>query len=80
MEGNFHTAPAVYNQISKIPLINVTININVFFIQNVKLIILDQTVMKCATVLAKAATEQQECVTLDVILDGKDSFVTKVCL
>lgn len=78
MEGNFHTALAVYNQISKIPLTNVTINVS--FIQNVKLIILDQIVKKCATVLAKAATEQQECVTLDVILDGKDSFVTKVCL
>lgn len=50
------------------------------FNQNVKLIILDQTVKKCATVLAKAATEQQEYVTLGVILDGKDSFVTKVGL
>lgn len=45
--------------------------------KNVKKIILDQTVMKYATVRAKAATEQQEHVTLGVILDGKDSFVTK---
>lgn len=50
------------------------------FIQNVKTIILDQTVKKSATVLAKAATEQQERVTLGVNRGGKDSFVTKVCL
>lgn len=35
---------------------------------------------KSATVLAKAATEQQERVTLGVNRGGKDSFVTKVCL
>lgn len=50
------------------------------FIQNVKTIFLDQTVKKSATVLAKAATEQQEHVTLGVNRGGKDSFVTKVCL
>lgn len=50
------------------------------FIQNVKTIILDQTVKNSATVLAKAATEQQEHVTLGVNRGGKDSFVTKVCL
>lgn len=41
---------------------------------------MDQTVKKSATVLAKAATEQQEHVTLGVNRGGKDSFVTKVCL
>lgn len=35
---------------------------------------------KCATILAKAATEQQEHVTLGVNRDGKDSIVTNVCL
>lgn len=35
---------------------------------------------KCATVPAKAATEQQEHVTLGVNRGGKDSFVTTVCL
>lgn len=50
------------------------------FIQCVKIIILDQTVMKYATVLAEVATKQQEYVTSGVILDGKDFFVTNVCL
>lgn len=50
------------------------------FIQSVKIIILDRTVMKYATVLAEAATKQQEHVTLGVNRDGKDSFVTNVCL
>lgn len=67
-----------YNLISKISPINVKISI--FFVQNVKLIISDQTVKKCATVLAKAATEQQGHVTLGVNRDGKDSIVTNVCL
>lgn len=48
--------------------------------KNAKLIILDQIVLKCATVLAKAATEQRAYVTLGVILDGKDSFVTKLAI
>lgn len=50
------------------------------FIQSVKIIILDRTVMTYATVLAEVATKQQEHVTLGVILDGKDFFVTNVCL
>lgn len=45
--------------------------------KNVKTIILNQTVKKSATVPAKAATEQQEHVTLGVNRDGKDSIVTK---
>lgn len=48
-------------------------------IQNVKIIILDQTVIKSATTLAEAATKEQEYVTMGVIRDGKDYFVTKVC-
>lgn len=48
--------------------------------KNVKLIISDQTVKKCATVLAKAATEQQEHVTLGVNRDGKDSIVTNLAI
>lgn len=48
--------------------------------KNVKLIILDQTVKKCATLLAKAVTEQQGYVTLGVIRDGKDSFVKKLAI
>lgn len=48
--------------------------------KNVKKIILDQTVKKSATVLAKVATEQQEHVTLGVIRDGKDCFVTKLAI
>lgn len=45
--------------------------------KNVKIIILDQTVIKSATTLAEAATKEQEYVTMGVIRDGKDYFVTK---
>lgn len=38
---------------------------------------LGQTAKKCVTQLVKAATNQQEYVTLGVILDGEDSFVKK---
>lgn len=48
--------------------------------KNVKTIFLDQTVKKSATVLAKAATEQQEHVTLGVNRGGKDFFVTKLAI
>lgn len=48
-------------------------------IQNVKIIILDQTVIKSATTLAEIATKEQEYVIMGVIWDGKDYFVTKVC-
>lgn len=60
--------------------VNVCNNWHTYFrcIQNVKVIILDQTAKKCATVLAEAATEEQEHVTLGVNRDGKDSFVTNV--
>lgn len=45
--------------------------------KNVKIIILDQTVMKNVTTLAEVATKEQEYVTKGVIRDGKDYFVTK---
>lgn len=45
--------------------------------KSVNIIILDQTVMKYATVPAEVAIKQQEYVTLGVILDGEDSFVKK---
>lgn len=79
-EGKLCTDVAVQSN-WKVPIHTYNYLYKIFqFIQNVKKIILDQTVKKSAIVLAKVATEQQEHVTLGVIRDGKDCFVTKVCL
>lgn len=40
--------------------------------------ILDRTALKCAIKLVKAVTKRLEYVIVDAILDGGDSFVTKV--
>lgn len=73
-EGNF----IVYIATKKTPKILYLGFVSIFLIQNVTINILDQTALKCVTQLVKAATKRQEYVIMGVILDGGESFVTKV--